>query len=299
MLDYRVDTFLKVCETMNYTRAADALGLSQPAVSQHIAFLESYYGAPLFTYSKKKLALTPAGHLLRERLGVLAGDMRTLVEEVGEASAAKSSLNLGLTMTVGEYVALDSIAAWRRHYPMSEIHLFYGNTERLLALIAEGKISLALVEGYYPKNAYDALPYATDRFIAVCAADHRFASGSPHTLRDLMAEGLVLREHGSGTRDILERQLLSRGMKIEDFGPTIEVENMHALIDLLERDCGISFLYSVAAQEGLRSGRLREIPLEDFSLVRHFDFIWSRKSLYAAQMCQTAAHLIAFRENKA
>ena len=107
MQDFRVDTFLAACRTMNYTRAAEELHITQPAVSQHIAHLERTYGAPLFAYRNKKLTLTPAGKVLRDVLTTMAHDEQMLRGRVRAASTgARVELTVGMTLTAGEYLSL-------------------------------------------------------------------------------------------------------------------------------------------------------------------------------------------------
>lgn len=106
MLDFRVETFLCVCKHMNYTKAAEELNITQPAVSQHIKYLEQYYQAPLFIYENKKLHLTSAGKILYNRLETLCNDEKMLKQEIQTSSSDISSLSIGVTMTVGEYALI-------------------------------------------------------------------------------------------------------------------------------------------------------------------------------------------------
>lgn len=116
--------------------------------------------------------------------------------------------------------------------------------------------------------------------IAVCARDHIFEVKSPETMQELVKERLLVREPGSGTRNILEELLLARGMGIKDFLHYTEVENMHTIIGLLKRDCGISFMYKIAVADELKNGTLKEIRLSDFKMQHDFDFIWEKGSIY-------------------
>ena len=102
----------------------------------------------------------------------------------------------------------------------------------------------------------------------------------PRHFHDLLAERLLIREPGSGTRNILERNLALCGMKASDFVHYTEVGNMHTIIGLLLRDAGISFLYRIAVEQELQAGLLREIPLAGFSMQHDFDFIWEKGSIY-------------------
>ena len=183
-------------------------------------------------------------------------------------------------MTIGEYAVVDRIADFMNHHPDMNLHIHFGNTSQLLSLLDEGKINLALVEGNYPKDRYGHMNYSTEDYIGVCKGSHTFLKKNPKTMNDLKNERLIVRESGSGTRNILEELLLARGMEISDFERCIEVENMHTIIGLLKRDCGISFMYKIAVADELESGVLKEIKLSDFKMQHDFDFIWEKDSIY-------------------
>ena len=280
MLDFRIDTFLTVCRTMNFTAAARELHITQPAVSQHIHYLETQYNTTLFEYHNKQLSLTPSGEILKRRLTALKNDEKIIQLEINSLSHDVESLSIGVTMTIGEYVIVDKLASFLLNHPNINIHLHYGNTALLLELLDEGEIDMAIIEGNYPKENYGHRKYSTEDYIAVCCASHQFLSGTPSTVSDLIGERLIVRKSGSGTRNILEENLLARGLRISDFTHYIEVENMHTIISFLKKDCGISFMYKVAVIEELNSGMLKEIRLTDFKMKHDFDFVWGKNSIY-------------------
>ena len=292
MLDFRTDTFLKVCETMNYTEAARILHITQPAVSQHIRFLEKEYNTSLFAYHNKQLYLTPAGEILRKRLMTMKNDQLAIRNEIENDVEKREALSIGVTMTIGEYAIVDKIAEFLIRHPEMNLHIHYGNTMQLLELLDKGVINLALVEGNYPKEKYGHKNYSLEDYVAVCAADHTFETEHPDTLRNLLKERLLVREPGSGTRNILEELLLARGMEINDFKRYIEVENMHTIIGLLKRDCGISFMYKIAVADELQAGTLREIQLTDFKMQHDFDFIWEKGSIYTEKYLDICEELL-------
>ena len=281
MLDFRIETFLTVCRTMNFTTAAKQLNITQPAVSQHIHFLEEEYGTSLFIYQNKRLSLTASGDLLRKRLLTMKNDEKAIKKELKNSCLETESLSIGVTMTIGEYAIVDKLYDFLTRHPKTNIHIHYGNTSQLLHLLDNGRINLAIVEGNYPKENYTWKKYSTEDYIAVCAASHSFLAGHPHTLSDLVQERLLLREEGSGTRNILEQSLIARGLRISDFSHYAEIENMHTIISLLKKDCGISFLYKIAVEAELHSGVIKEIPLDDFRMQHDFDIIWEKQSIFA------------------
>ena len=293
MLDFRVQTFLTVCETLNYTKAAAVLGLTQPAVSQHIHFLEDHYGVKLFHYEKKTLTLTPQGKILRARLLVQKNDDARIHKEMQAVRSGKWSIAIGVTMTVGEYAIAGPLTALLKNHSDWSIHVVFGNTQKLLGLLQSGAIDFALVEGYYPKDDFAHLTFSRQPFVAVCAADHQFAVGHVAALGDLPAERIIVREPGSGTREILERNLAVKGIQVSDFKSSVEVGNMHTIISLLKNDCGISFLYRIAVEPELEAGTLKEIPLKDFQMMHNFDFIWEKGSVYSPRIEAICDELMA------
>lgn len=281
MLDFRTETFLTVCQTMNFTAAARQLNITQPAVSQHIHFLEKQYHTSLFIYQNKQLFLTRSGEILRRHLLTMKNDEKAVMEELKNNITGIETLSIGVTMTIGEYAIVDKLAGFLIQHPEINIHLHYGNTLQLLKLLNSGQISMAIVEGNYPKKYYSHKKYSTEDYIAVCAASHHFMTDHPYTMNDLVHERLLVREEGSGTRNILEQSLMTHGLHISDFIHYIEIENMHTIIGLLKRDCGISFLYKIAVEKELHSGILKEIPLDDFKMQHDFDIIWEKHSVYS------------------
>ena len=292
MLDFRTETFLTVCQTMNFTAAAKQLNISQPAVSQHIHFLEEQYNTSLFIYKNKQLFLTRSGEILHKHLSTMKNDEKAIMEELKSNCYGLESLSIGVTMTIGEYAIVDKLANFLIQHPEINIHLHCGNTSQLLKLLDAGQISIAIVEGNYPKENYSHKKYSTEDYIAVCAASHNFITNHPHTINDLMCERLLVREEGSGTRNILEQSLIARGLHISDFLHYTKVENMHTIIELLKKDCGISFLYKIAVENELQSGILKEISLDDFKMQHDFDIIWEKHSVYADKYLSICEEII-------
>ena len=282
MLDFRMETFLSVCRYMNFTHAAEALHLTQPAVSQHIRYLEQKYDAPLFYREKKKLSLTPAGELLLSALETMQNDENTLKKRMQESLSKKKILTFGVTMTIGEYAILPSLAAFIKNHPDTDLHIRYGNTQTLLACLQEGTIDFAIVEGYFKEDRYEVRIYKEEEYIAVASSRHKF-SQPVRFLRDLTKERLLTREPGSGTRAVLSRTLALKNLSVLDFSHLVEVENIHTIVSLLCEDCGISFLYKSATEQEIRQGNLCQIPLSDFKITHNFSFLWNKGSIFSEE----------------
>jgi DNA-binding transcriptional LysR family regulator len=296
LMDTQLRTFLTVCETMNFTQAARKLFLTQPAVSQHIHTLEKKYGLPLFAHRGRNLELTPAGKTLAAYARLLQTDEALLVRKMEACQQGVHRLTFGVTLTIGEYGIARPAAQYLKAHPEVELTLIFGNTRELLQQLDRGTLDFALVEGYYPPESYDHLLFRLEPFVPVCAARHQFAR-EPQLCRDLLPERLLVREPGSGTRNILERNLALQGITLDQFAHRAQVGNMHALIQLLEEDCGITFLYRIAVEKEAAAGRVRLLPLKDFSMVHPFDFIWPKDSLFAPEIRVICQELMESKGN--
>ncbi|WP_333813991.1 LysR family transcriptional regulator, partial [Muricomes intestini] len=276
----RMKTFLKVCECMNFTRAAEELNITQPAVSQHVRYLESYYKVRLFDYEGKKLRLTEQGELLHSAALTMMHDEQSLKSRLTHLPAGKQDVRFGATMTVGEVVMPEVLKAYLSTYPEVQLHMEVANTQELLKRLDAGNIDFAIVEGFFKKTEYDFLHYSTEKFVAVCCPSYCFQK-KPRRLEDMFVERLLLREPGSGTREVLERFLDSQNYGLEDFEKIAEIGNLHTLKELAKAGLGITFLYKIAVRKELENGELKLIKLENCQIYHDFTFIWPRESIYA------------------
>lgn len=280
MLDFRIDTFLEVCRQMNYTRAAEELNLTQPAVSQHIRWLEGQYGTRLFRYENKQLFLTAAGEVLRSAALTMKKDETYLKQRMQQADTQEEDLSFGVTPTVGMYLIPQPLAAYQKRHPQMRVSMQVDNSEMLCQWLDSGEIDFAILEGYFRKNDYDALLYRRERYIAVCASDYVFEH-QPHRMSDLLGQTLIVRESGSGNREIIRRSLSRQNLDLDDFHSLFEVGDMNVIKQMLVQGCGIGFLYEAAVKTDLEQGRLRQIELDDFEETHDISFIWRKGSIFS------------------
>ncbi|WP_139651459.1 LysR substrate-binding domain-containing protein [Raoultibacter phocaeensis] len=292
MQDFRTETFLDVCETLSYTRSAQRLNITQPAVSQHISFLESAYGTKLFRYRNRRLELTDAGKVLRDALAVMVHDERLVKELIASLSGGRRSLGIGVTMTAGEYVIAKPLARFLKQRPDLQAKIVASDTDRLLGMLRDGTLDCAFVEGFFDKNEYDWEVFCAERLVAVCAPNHRFAA-TPQYLEDLLGEHLLVRESGSGTRAVLEHALGARNLVPASFARTTEVTSLGIIKTLVEADYGIAFLYEPAVRMECEAGTLRIVELEDTPIAHDMTFIWLKGSFFSDEFRGLIAELEA------
>lgn len=290
MLDHRVATFLAVYRRRSFTQAGRELNLTQPAVSQHIRQVETHYGCRLFCKSGRSVTPTPAADLLFQALNTAQNDETRLmveIEELERTDAASTTsgrkLVFGCTRTVGDAVVPPLIAQHAAAHPDDRITMRIDNTACLVQLLDEGTIDFALVEGSFDRKRFDAELLSHEEYIAVAApaVAATLPPSEQRTLTDLLACRLVLREAGSGTREILERLLAAHDRTVADFAGTIELGGMPAIVEAAAAGCGVAFLYQVAAKGALVSGALVDVTPIDCHLTHDFCLIWQRGSRYA------------------
>lgn len=296
MLDYRATTFLTVCRCGGYTKAAAELHISQPAVSQHIRQLEQHYGCALFERKGRAIRPTHAGNLLFRRLDALNQDEARIEREVSSVAAGSNpdaeTLNFGCTKTIGDYVAPKLIAHHLVDRRQTHVRMFSGNTDALVQRILDGDIDFALVEGSFDRENFDSALLSHESYIAVAQAGSAAdtpAGHRPASIDDLLGFQLILREKGSGTRQIIEHLLAARGLAVTDFKGTLELGTISAIKACVEAGVGITFLYRIAVEHELDAEALEDITPRDFALAHDFRLIWQRGSQYADRYRSLAA----------
>lgn len=278
MLDFRIDTFLAVCKFMNFTKASAYLNITQPAVSNHIRYLEEYYQVKLFYYLGKKMKLTKEGEILLEYATTLKHDDIFLKKRFSEMKT-KHELIFGATLTVGEYMMPKVINHLLKKDSNTVIKMKVANTRELLNYMNEGMIDFALVEGYFNKQEYECLYYCQEQYI--CVASREFELDTVNDISELFKYNLITREVGSGTREIIERYLGDRNLDVNDFSSLIEISNLHTIKYLVKNNHGISFMYRMAVEKEINEGLLKEIKISGLKIVHDINFVWRKNSIFA------------------
>ena len=280
MLDFRIDTFLCVCDYMNYTKAAAALNLTQPAVSHHIHYLENTYGVKLFEFSGKKMKLTPSGKLFHQAAMQMRYDEADLKRKLMITNTPPQTLIFGATLTIGEFALPHALIEYIQKHKQVNFQMRILNTNELLDQLDKAEIDFALIEGPFIQSHYQHLIYDSVPYIAVCSPNYAFQS-FPTKMMDLKNEPLILREKGSGSREIFEHFLQSQNLALEDFPHQLEINHIGVIKKLAMSGCGITFLYQTAVQEELNQGRLIKLPIESLHIVHDFTFIWRKNSIFS------------------
>ncbi|MBS5581111.1 MAG: LysR family transcriptional regulator [Caecibacter sp.] len=279
MLDFRIFTFLCVCRHMNYTKAAAELHITQPAVSQHIRYLEKEYQTKLFEYQGKHLELTQSGMELLNAAVTIRHDDIMLKERIQELKRNTQVVAFGATHTIGEFMIVDKLAEFLQAHNDVTVRLEIADTKQLLSKLDAGEIDFCIVEGFFEQRPYETLLFSQEPLIAVCSQN--FEVSEKVQLMDLLQKRLIVREKGSGSRDLMEHCLAEYSLTLEDFPNACEVGSPQAVKSLVCHNAGFSFFYEKAVQKELASGELRKINIEGFETKHAFTFLWRKGSMYS------------------
>ena len=273
MTDQKITSFLTIARLGSYTRAAAALNLTQPALSHHVRLLEEYYGCKLLSYDNRVLALTPAGMLIRDHFQTVLAGEKQLLEKLKHLEDQKRDIRFGATLTIGEFTMAPVMGDLFEAFPKDRPSMLVDNTKNILSMLKEGELSFALVEGLISKDEFEAKLLKTCDFILVVSPEHPLSGEKEVHLSDLLKEVLIIREKGSGSREILEKGLLEKNRSLESFRDIMEMGNVNVIKRMVEKNLGISLMYRDAALTELKKGSLVEVRIIDLLMEREFNFV--------------------------
>jgi DNA-binding transcriptional LysR family regulator len=267
MLDHRMETFIAVCKVMNYREAAEMLHITQPAVTQHIQFLEREYGCRLFQYENRRLIKTKEAQLLEEHVRASRQMELSLKQKLRDSKIRE--LKIGATKTIGDYVITDRI---QRYLSKEEnaLTLVVDNTEHLLRLLEQNELDFAIIEGYFDKKHFDSQLFRKEPFVGICKKDHPFANKEIR-IAEIMEETIIHREEGSGTRAILEEKLQGYNESLMRFKRQICISSFKMILDLVKKGMGISFVYKVLAES---DPDIATFTFQGEPIVREFNIVY-------------------------
>jgi len=285
MLDFRHQTFISLCKIGSYTKTAEQLHITQPAVTQHIKYLEDLYQAKLFDYQGKVLTLTEQGQLLYEFATTVHTDSQQVKKVIAQAGSKHPLLSFGATRTIGEYVMPSILRCLLAQESDLHCSMLVANTQTLLGKMRDGEISFALLEGFFDKTQYGHRLFSREEFIAICSPQSSLARRRVK-FSYLLNQRVILREEGSGSLKILDQELHKKNLTQHSFRRSLVVGNIHAIKELVAQGVGISFLYRAAVEKELAQGVLEEIDIIDFHLTREFNMVFLENSFHTPEYLQ-------------
>lgn len=281
MADRRLQVFHAVAKHLSFTKAADTLFMTQPAVTFQIKQLEEHLNTRLFDRAQGRISLTPAGVVALEYAERILGLSSELDKRLKEMNGqAAGPLLIGASMTIGEYVLPQLIGKFKAQFPAVMPTLFVGNSEAVQDRVAERSLDLGFIEGDSHLASLLTEVCCEDELQVVCAPSHPLAREPFALPAALTQHPYVNREAGSGTREVIDRYLQKAGVPPEQMNVVVELGSPEALKGLVATGLGFAIMSRVIAAKELQLGQLVQIPLQP-RLIRNFSVVYPKERFHS------------------
>jgi DNA-binding transcriptional LysR family regulator len=277
MADRRLQVFMAVAKHLNFTRAADELFMSQPAVTFQIKQLEELYSARLFERRHGNVSLTPAGELVysyAEKIMALSDEMETrLAESSGEM---RGPLLIGASLTIAEYLLPDLLSEFNALYPQVRACLIVANSETVERRVAEHTLDLGLTEAPCRLAGVASDICGKDELVVICAPDYPLAGNASITAKILVDYEYISREPGSGTREVTESYFRKQKIEPELLKIQMELGSSEALKAVVRQGLGFAIVSRLLVEQDVENSLLLAMPLKP-ALKRDFNLIYPQE----------------------
>ncbi|NOX20580.1 MAG: LysR family transcriptional regulator [Nitrospirae bacterium] len=284
--DHKLRVFCTVAETKSFSKASEIIHLTQPAVSLQIQALEELYETKLFDRSSSAVTLTPAGEVLYKYAKHILGLYASAEKEIGELTGlVKGSISLGASTTIGNYLLPKIIADFRKSRPKIKIHLQVGNSKRIVELLNSGNIDIGLVEGEISRQKITTKKLIDDELCLVLPPQHPLAKRKDVSIFDITNEPFILREEGSGTRQVIEKYLSKHGITTQNMKITLILGSTESIKHAVENGMGVAIISRWAALKEAKFGTLKLLSFREEKFMREFTLITQKNEVlsYAAE----------------
>ena len=292
----RLEIFVKVAELGSFSRAAEALFLTQPTVSEHVRALEDELGVQLLDRLGRGTTPTRAGTLLlgyARRMLALSREASQAIEQF--QGRVSGELTIGGSTIPGEYVMPELIGAFRGKYSDVRISLLIGSSREVTTWVEDGRVEIGVVGATPTSRALQARQLMADELVVVVGAEHPWAGRATVSLDDLREEPMILRERGSGSRETFEQALEGVGLDLAAFRIVGEIASTQAVKQAVRAGVGISLISRRAVEDECRARLLACVKIRDLAVTRSFHLIThrdrSRSPLATAFLSFIESHL--------
>ena len=271
-LDLHLQVFIKVVEKANFSKAAEELHMTQPAVSQYIRTLEQSVGTRLLERSNKYVRLNKAGEIVyyhAKEILALYAKMQYLVDDL--TNHASGAISIGASYTFGEYILPHIIARLKKQYPMISPSITIHNTKEIIAMVNTYQLDIGIIEGFFEDKQMNAEIVSEDQMVIVASPKHPFLTKSEELrIKDLEDETWILREEGSGTR-----QAADHFFQLHEFTPKhiMEFGSTQVIKESVEAGLGISLLSRWTIEKELTNGYIAMLKVQGLPFKRNFSLV--------------------------
>ncbi len=276
LLDDKLETFITVCEVKNFTKAGEMLGLTQPAVSQHIKKLEEELGTQIFLRKKGEITLSQEGEialLYAKRMRALQDKMR---DKIKSAKANIRKIRIGITHTQESGYMIEALSKMALAYENLNITFITDTIKNLYAMLENFELDVLIIEEKPSNPDFNFMVLDTDMLTCMVSSQNPLAQKQAITLNELKKQHLILRLPTSATRVKFASSLEAIGESIDNFDVVIEVDSIATIKNLVKKDIGVSILSKGACVKELQKKSLVALPIENLSMTRETTIVYHK-----------------------
>jgi DNA-binding transcriptional LysR family regulator len=274
MENFRLKVFRAVASQLNFSRAAEELLLTQPAVTQQIKALEDECGGPLFDRAGGRIALNSAGKALLPYANRLKQISDKASEAVANAQGRQGGyLAIGASQTIAYYILPNLVVRFQRENPGVNITAKSGNTDEILQDLVDHKFQLALIEGPTLRKDIHVEPFMEDQVVLAVPAGHEWAD-TEIPISALQDAPLLIREFGSGSRRSVENAIVEAGLRMKDLKIKMELDSTEGLLSAAEAGLGVTFVSRWAVRHYLALGTLKLAHVQGLQITKMFSIAY-------------------------
>jgi DNA-binding transcriptional LysR family regulator len=280
MEDHKLKVFCTVAETKSFSKTSEIIHLTQPAVSLQIQALEEKYETKLFDRSSSTVTLTSSGEILYKYAKEILALYATAQKAIGKYTGlVKGSLTIGAGSNIGNYLLPGIITDFKNSHPKVKIYLHVGNTKRVIEMLNSGNVDLGLIEGDVTRQKMIVKKLISDELVLIVSPGHPWAKRKEVALPDIIQEPFILREAGSGTRQMIEKFFSRHGISPHDLQISAVFGSTEAIKDAVENGLGVSIISRWAARKEIKFGSLRLLSIKEEKMVRDISLIINKNTI--------------------
>lgn len=268
MIDPKMISVIKVAEFHSVTKAAEALALTQPAVTQHIRYVEEELGCPLFVRGRSEMVLTKGGEIYVHTAKRVIAMYENMRAEIREGENRIRSLTIGVTHTAESNAIAETLAVYANRMADFPVRIITEESEKLKAMLRNYELDFIISDNRAEKEGFKSEMLDTDSLVLVVSPDHKLAKKNAVTFNALQKEKMILRHQASNTMKLFEAALASHNMVLSDLNVIMELDNIATIKDLVRANLGTSVLAKSACAEEIRKKKLVALPITDLSMER-------------------------------
>lgn len=276
MGDQKLIAFKTVAETLSFSKTADLLFVSQPAISKSIRELESEFGLQLFHRKGNKITLTHDGKILKKQVDSILSQYQELYSQVASLkNSFPTHVKLGASTTISQYVLPQLLPQLKRTFPFIELELLNGNTQKIEKEVLKQNIELGFIEGQSQNKQLKYQFFMKDELVLIAHHSNPISNRDSLSIDEFVTSPIVLREIGSGSLQVIQHFLEAQKIKLRDLNIEMHLGSTESIKKYLEHSPCLGIVSIQAIQSELKEGTFKIIDLDNISFERNFYFITS------------------------